>query len=272
MSKVSFRKMEFPFSKTGFEKYWHGGSPFITFFFNALSSAFPPGEVFFCETVRRYRERVESEELQQSIDQFIHQELHHVLHHRNFNRMVAKQGFNIKKAEKRNADFLKHVRDNYKPEDQLAFTLAFEHFTAALADQILTNDRLLKPADPNVAALWLWHAAEETEHKSVAFEVFDAIEGSYWSRVKVYLLAFYKLFSIAFLNQFEMLRDDGSFSIGDTYRGLRFLLGKGGLLRGVFRSLLDYLKPSFRPDEVDNYHLTEKWEQENQDKILSKAS
>ena len=35
-------------------RWWHGGDPIATAYFNALSAAFPQGETFFIESVRRY--------------------------------------------------------------------------------------------------------------------------------------------------------------------------------------------------------------------------
>jgi uncharacterized protein len=36
-------------------RWWHGGDPVATAYFNALSAAFPQGETFFIASVRRYR-------------------------------------------------------------------------------------------------------------------------------------------------------------------------------------------------------------------------
>ena len=40
-------------------RWWHGGDPIATAYFNALSAAFPQGETFFIESVRRYRDQVD---------------------------------------------------------------------------------------------------------------------------------------------------------------------------------------------------------------------
>jgi uncharacterized protein len=43
--------------------HWHGGNPFVTHFFNALSIMFPEGERFFVGSVRRFEHRVEDPRL-----------------------------------------------------------------------------------------------------------------------------------------------------------------------------------------------------------------
>jgi predicted metal-dependent hydrolase len=59
----------------------------------------------------------------------------------------------------------------------LGITAANEHFTAILADFMLNNPDLLGEQDPRLATLWLWHSAEESEHKSTAFDLYQALGG-----------------------------------------------------------------------------------------------
>jgi predicted metal-dependent hydrolase len=66
----------------------------------------------------------------------------------------------------------------------LAITAANEHFTAILADFLLHNPDLLGDRDPRLATLWLWHSAEESEHKCTAFDLYQALGGSHEWRVK----------------------------------------------------------------------------------------
>src|SRR5690606_34332316 len=59
----------------------------------------------------------------------------------------------------------------------LSGTIALEHFTALLADSVLREPRVSAGAEPHYAAIWRWHALEETEHKAVAFDVWEAVMG-----------------------------------------------------------------------------------------------
>ena len=61
------------------------------------------------------------------------------------------------------------------PKRRLAGTVAAEHLTAILADDLLRNKGHLENADPAISKLWYWHAIEETEHKAVAFDVHQAV-------------------------------------------------------------------------------------------------
>ena len=49
---------------------------------------------------------------------------------------------------------------------------AIEHFTAVLSELLLSSDSIMNKAHQSMRELWRWHAAEEMEHKSVAFDVF----------------------------------------------------------------------------------------------------
>ncbi|SHY70081.1 metal-dependent hydrolase [Mycobacteroides abscessus subsp. abscessus] len=60
----------------------------------------------------------------------------------------------------------------------LAVTAAAEHFTAVLAERLLGDEDFRAiPGDAEVWNLLKWHALEELEHKSVAFDVFRSVGG-----------------------------------------------------------------------------------------------
>src|SRR5882757_3212003 len=73
-------------------KYWLGGDPFKTRFFDAMSLLFPEGEKFFIACVRDYRDRIADPELQAQVKDFIYQEGQHGMVHTRFNDRVKAQG------------------------------------------------------------------------------------------------------------------------------------------------------------------------------------
>jgi predicted metal-dependent hydrolase len=75
------------------------------------------------------------------------------------------------------------------PRGRLAATSALEHFTALLAHFVLSDPRLLEGAHPVMAALWRWHAAEENEHKAVAYDVYRQTGGGYIERAAAMAIA-----------------------------------------------------------------------------------
>src|ERR1700741_3492934 len=64
-------------------RWWHGGDPFATAFYNALSATFPKGEAFFVESVRLFREGTPPK-LAEEIRAFVTQEVMHSREHVQF--------------------------------------------------------------------------------------------------------------------------------------------------------------------------------------------
>ncbi|HIV69686.1 MAG TPA: metal-dependent hydrolase, partial [Candidatus Aquabacterium excrementipullorum] len=63
-------------------KYWMGGDPFKTRFFDAMSTLFPQGEKFFITSVREYRDKITDPKLLQEVKDFTRQEAQHSMVHR----------------------------------------------------------------------------------------------------------------------------------------------------------------------------------------------
>lgn len=146
---------------------------------NALSFLFPAGEAFFCRSVAYYRDRITDPVLREQVAQFIHQEaMHSKEHHRS--NLVLRQA-QVLGAELDTASrMLVWMAERFcHPATRLAQTCALEHFTVMLAETLL-RDRFLheEGIDPEFRNLWLWHAAEEIEHKSVCFDVYEHVFGS----------------------------------------------------------------------------------------------
>src|SRR4029079_15061731 len=65
------------------------------------------------------------------------------------------------------------------PISNLALTAALEHFTATLAELLLTDeDARAMFGEPAARDLFVWHALEESEHKAGAFDVYRAAGGT----------------------------------------------------------------------------------------------
>jgi predicted metal-dependent hydrolase len=255
--------MTFDFERTGFSPHWHGGSPFISHFWSALSQALPPGEKFFIDSVRAVRDRIDDPGLDAEVDQFIRQEAHHTAQHRKFNRMLRALGYDTDTLEARYARTLDRCRKTLGPVGMLSVTMALEHFTAGLAHQYFTNPRTGQGSDPNVEALWAWHAAEEAEHKSTAFDVYHYVGGGYLMRVALLPGSWCAILGITLWNVVDMLRAEGRIDLHDARLGLRYLFGRKGVITGMLPALVSYLSPTFHPwDEDDSAEVVD-WERRN---------
>src|SRR5436309_8173722 len=144
-----------------------------------LSSVFPDGEDFFVRSVRHFRDQITDPELKRQVGGFIGQEAMHGRQHRAFNDRLDELGYPVKRFERLTKKGLA-IRERFLPAtSNLAATAALEHFTATLAELVLSSQetRDLFGHD-EVRNLFLWHALEESEHKAVAFDVYKAVGGS----------------------------------------------------------------------------------------------
>jgi len=267
--RVKFRRMRFPF-EDGFDKYWHSGSPFLSFFFDALSSAFRPGETFFIDSARAMRDLTDDQALLDEVAEFSKQEGHHTAQHVKFNKMVQAQGVDVDRSEAVFKYFLDRARAKMEPGEMLAVTCALEHFTAGFAHECLSNPRLTEGADPAVLALWRWHAMEEMEHKATCHDLYQQVDGGYLRRCSILIGSWFMILAITMVSTFRMLKADGKlFGGGRIWEGLRLLLGRRGMLTRNVPWFFQYFRPSFHPWQHDNHRLIAEWERTDAKYVLN---
>lgn len=159
-------------------KHWLGGSAVATHLANGLNLLFPEGERFFVRSVHRYLSRIDDAALREAVRGFSQQEGRHANAHEKYFETLEKQGYDIRRFLRFYTWFTYHVLERIAPGQlKLAATAAAEHFTATLAKGALGTD-LFESADPTMRALLCWHAVEEIEHKSVAFDVLERVNPS----------------------------------------------------------------------------------------------
>jgi predicted metal-dependent hydrolase len=257
---LEVRNIEFDLNKQ-LSKDWLDNDPFKTAFFNALSMSFPAGERFFIDSVRHFRDKVKDPKLKQEISRFIGQEAMHSREHKKYNQMLCEaRGYSQRTMEGRTEAAVRLGEKKLSREGQLAMTCGVEHLTAILADKILKGWMLCN-VEPKIRSLWEWHAAEELEHKSVAFDVYMDIGGNYKARKRTL-----RIFTVNFLldllaNTTYMLRKDKKLWKWSTLKsGLNFLFAKGGVLREMRSDYLMYFDSGFHPWDDDNRDLLERWQ------------
>lgn len=242
-------------------RYWHGGGPAVSIFFDNLSVFFPPGERFFMQSVKAFRDHApEDSPLADEVRAFFAQEAYHGREHRAYNARLQALGYPAEAMEARVARLLKVVQRVIPPRMQLAATCALEHYTAFMGHALLGDPRILEGSEPELAALWRWHAVEENEHKAVAHDLFVAAGGSWLERVLAMGLATVIFWAKVGEQQVRMMRAAGLAGSPSAWAGLaRFLFVTPGNLRYLPLALLDYLRPGFHPDDTDAEALIAAW-------------
>ncbi|OGB15147.1 MAG: metal-dependent hydrolase [Burkholderiales bacterium RIFCSPLOWO2_12_67_14] len=246
------------------ERHWCNGDAFLSAWFNALSMSFPVGEQFFIDSVRNGFKALPSEQQDQRRDEvqgFIGQEATHRRIHALFNAQLEKHGL-VNEWEPRARERLR-LLEGTDLRHGLAITAANEHFTALFAEWMLSHARLLDGCEPRLQALWLWHSAEEAEHKCTAFDLYQALGGGYAWRVKWMRRVTWIFLSDTLRQTVNNLRHDGTLWRWSTWRSaVRHLLGREGLLRLSYRPWRAYFRPDFHPAQQSS-DLSARWLREN---------
>ena len=245
---------------------WWAGDAFGTAWHNALSATFPRGEAFFIEAVKAHRDGADPR-LEAEIRAFVRQEINHTREHIAFNRLAADHGYDIKAIDKRVEELLAMTKD--RPVIfNLASTMALEHYTAMMAAEFLANPAHFDDADPEVRAMWEWHAVEEIEHKGVAFDTWNHATRN-WSKVKRYklrtlmmLIVSYHFFRNRWTDSLELLAQDGITGWKARWGLFKYLTISPGVVRRIFPAWLAYFRPGFHPWDHDDRALIGRYEGE----------
>ena len=258
--RLPIRRLRVDLSQ-GFPSLWNGGEAFRTHYCNALSMAFPVGEQFFIDSVRKGvamlppgLQAAWADELRG----FTGQEATHRFLHAQFNAELDRQG--LKNHWQHWIAWRIENGKNLHPVNHVAVTAAYEHFTAVMATGTLTHPRWLAGAPHDLALLWRWHCVEESEHKAVAFDLYRAMGGSERRRILWFVYIALQFFVESSLQTFINLWRAGLWWQPRTWwEGARYLFGRGGVWGASFLPLLRYLRPGFHPNQLGDPAEMAEW-------------
>ena len=253
------RRMDFEFEgKT--PRYWYDNDAFLSLYWTMLSALFPEGEQFFVDSVRHFRDRIIDPVLKAQVAGFIGQEAMHTKEHQTINETMTKLGIDANRIDRQLRPILKLVRKVTTKRMQLAATCALEHWTATIAEQLMRDPEHARKGHPDVMGLWFWHALEENEHKTVAFDVYKQVGGNYPERVVIMAAATVIFLALTTVWHANLLAKEGKlFNVRQNLKSASYLWGRNGLFTRLWPQYLDYYKPSFHPNDHDTRALLEEW-------------
>lgn len=255
---ITVRKLQF--NPKAIRRHYFANSPVMSHLLTALSSTFPIGEQFFVHSVRNVRDQVTDAQLQAQIAAFIGQEAMHSKAHIEFNQAWRREDYNLDRFQDWLARKDHHVK-NLHPKIQLAITCAFEHFTALLGGYILRHPEVLSTLEEDAQKLWVWHAIEEIEHRSVAFDVYQHVYGDDVIRRMIMRSVTTGFASLTFYSTSHLFWQDRNKSLlkvkGNLFGG--YLLMK--MLIQLAPEYLSYYRPSFHPATHDYSQIVNYWKQ-----------
>lgn len=253
------RHMSFDFPADAERYFFYDGNPLASLFFVVLSGIFPPGERFFVESVRHFRDRVSDPVLKAQVAGFIGQEALHGREHDRLNEFFAARGLSVDIPERCVIWGLRQL-ERLPPRLQLACTTTMEHFTAHLAEAWLTDMAFRDGADPEMLKLWSWHALEELEHKSVAYDVFEQVGGTRRDRRLAAALVLAAIGLPVLAGYGVLLAKEGQlFNLRENRRGACALFGRRGFISKLLPHMPQFWRAGFHPRQQDTEALEAAW-------------
>ncbi len=256
------RHVRFDFSDIDSATF-HSDNPIISAYWVGLSATFPLGEAEFIKSVRLFENQISDEKLKAEVQAFAEQESHHGLQHRKINKLFEAQGYKVSKIENFMTEKLTERVERWSNEKRLMRTVSAEHFTAVMAHYALAHPETLDSAPQSLRNLLLWHAIEEVEHKSVAFDVYQQCVGDMGKLRRHY--AFFAFIEFPFqmrqITRF-LLRELGHKATWSERKGMwQYLFGKNGMVSSVKHLYLMFLKKGFHPWQHDDSEMVAEWKE-----------
>ncbi|MGI9602180.1 MAG: metal-dependent hydrolase [Acidimicrobiales bacterium] len=182
------RRVDFSYPDD-FDPRWHPRLPEFSCGANAVSLLMPHVEPFVARVVRDGLEAAGPEQLETGTA-YVRQETQHHRQHRRFNQILLEHYRGLTPIDRAMGWACRTLDRWTSPAMGLAFAAGFETVAYSSARWVAgRRTELLGGADPAAASLFLWHLAEEVEHKSVAHDVWRAGDGHRWRLMVGTLLA-----------------------------------------------------------------------------------
>ncbi|QFG20868.1 metal-dependent hydrolase [Actinomadura sp. WMMB 499] len=196
---ITPRRVKFDWADTPL--HWIPGEPVATHFINVLHLLLPAGERWFVHVYKQALPLVEDDErLYREVKGFMGQEAVHAYSHQGvLDRQMLARGLDPRPLTRRIEWLFKRILGDRPPlpgmsrrrwlKLRIGIIAGIEHYTAVLGQWIL-DARALDGAgaDPTMLDLLRWHGAEEVEHRSVAFDVYEHVAGGYAQRVRSFFI------------------------------------------------------------------------------------
>jgi uncharacterized protein len=236
---------------------WNPDRPEWSHMANGGSLAMPYLEPFLIKTVTEALKQVKDPALKQDVHGFIGQEGVHYRNHRRYNEILKRHYPELADVERRmEADYRQFQKRSLKW--RLAYTAGFETMTMGITEWLIRQRAaLFGGADPSVSSLILWHMVEETEHKTVAYDLYMHLYGGYVAKAWGLIIGAGHVAGCSRLAYKAMLTRDGRWHKWRSRLSVYAMVGRFLLHAGpaMLRSLL----PGYHPAKVTDPDWVAQW-------------
>lgn len=236
---------------------WHPTRHEWSHMANGASLVMPYLEPFLIKTVREALKNASNKQLKEDVHGFMAQEGQHYQNHRRYNEIL-----------KRHYPELADVEDQMEAEYKrfqskslrwrVAYTAGFETMTMGMTEWLIEQRRdLFKNADPSVTSLILWHMVEETEHKNVAYDLYQDLFGDYWPRVWGLIVGSWHVAWSSRKGYKRMLQRDGLWNNWKSRFRVYGMVAR--FLISASPAMLRSLVPNYHPSNVKDPKWVARW-------------
>ena len=139
---------------------------------------------------------------------------------------------------------------------RLATAAGIEHHNSVIANFFLQKDLLRGVSIDELRRLFLWHFAEEIEHKEVVFKLLQSVSPAWPVRAAGLALSFATFLFFLILGTLLVgLKTGAALTLAFWCEAGVQCFGTGGLLPELLKESFRYLRPGFRPRVSDNQPL-----------------
>jgi predicted metal-dependent hydrolase len=179
-----------------------------------LSMTLPYLEPYLIRTMREALKHATDEDVINEVKLFIGQEAQHFRQHRKLNDLLRSchpELAGLQDIEDQmEADYQRFTKTK-SLQFNLAYAEGFEAATCAVARTALEATDIHAPMS-DISRLFVWHLAEEIEHRTVTFNIYDHLYGGYFYRLFVGIYGQYHFFKYVykfarFIGQHQPPRD-----------------------------------------------------------------
>jgi len=238
--------------------HWIPDEPEFAQMVNGASFVMPHLEPFLVATLGEALQAIPDPAIRREARDFCLQETQHYRTHRRFNDLLLAQGYDALAGieEEMAASYRRLAK---RPLAQrLAYSAGFEAMTLGITEWLVTHrTRLFAGADPHAASFILWHMVEETEHKLVAHDVYQALTPGYWRRAAGVLHGSLDVIRWSRRCYVALLRQDGRWR--QPRARLRVWRWAARFLIGAGPSLLRAMMPGHDPRHERTHPWVDQW-------------
>jgi len=278
---MKVRRVKFDFSKE-MPLHYINDNIFSTHFVNSIHIIFPEGEKFFIRSLQKLVPKIDDKEILKQIREFSGQEGTHAHQHHLFWKKLREQGFDIDPFvnffDQTCFQGLEKIiyevyGEEYGAKIALAVTAALEHYTAMLAEMVLENPGVWEDLPENMRHLLFWHAAEEIEHKAVAYDVLQHVDDSYQLRAFGMFIATTILFGFIAIGTSAFFYQDPEKKWLKMPKDFLVFIRHIGhpAVRKFVTQWYKFFDKSFNPAQIDNMHLAINYFEEHKARYEKRA-